>query len=237
MDAADKVTQVILDVSAINEGEWGNNLRVQEASAGRVVTATVNVLPADKTEVKLASLDGIRVGMTLFISDNANAARVQVTQINETVDSISFVEFDRTTTNDPIDIGAAVTGILPGKVSTLLDADADQGASEVLLLSPTGIRTGSVLLFEPDLVQRPAAKPARAVVKRVAGKRVFLEGALAEEFKSGDSISAEDFTLTAGRKRRSSPCPTWNDTAGWKRSPGSTARSTRLRSRNSSRSS
>jgi hypothetical protein len=208
------VIQVILNVYAINEGEWGNNLRVSVTPAGRVATtldmpgnATASPpmpagLPPGATQAVLASLTGITTGMTLFISDGSAAARVQVTGIDEGARQITFVYLHATTHS--IDNGARVTGTILGKASTVLGDDMAAGATEAVLQSTEGIEVGSVLRFVAENFGDATASPVvlprvtehRAVVTRVTGRRVFFTPALGGALPAGTSVSTEDFTLT-----------------------------------------
>jgi len=189
------VTQVILDINAINEGAWGNNLRAAVSVAGRVQTRTSAALAAGATQAVLNSLLGIEVGMTLFIAGGANAARVQVTRIEEAQRRITFRNLQPATT-PAIATDANVIGKSVGKVSTILDGAVSSGAAEALLQSTEGIRIGSILLFLAVDVAAATFTEARVVVTRVVGRRVFFTPALGAAFPSGASVSTEDFTLT-----------------------------------------
>jgi phage tail sheath protein FI len=190
-----RVTQVILDVNAIDEGEWGNSLRISVGVAGRVGTTLSAALTAGATQATVASLGPIVAGMTLFVSDGTNAARVQVTRVEEALNRISFRNIQPATT-PAIANGANVTGTVSGKASTVLDGAVASGATEAVLLSTEGIRIGSILLFVSEDVAGATLVEARVVVTRLVGKRVFFTPALAAAFPDGATVSSEDFTLT-----------------------------------------
>ncbi|GAB4569815.1 MAG: hypothetical protein Kow0047_23160 [Anaerolineae bacterium] len=189
------VTQVILDVFAINEGEWGNNLRVAVSVNGRVSTTLTAALAAADTTATVASLDGIQTGMTLFISDGTNAARVQVARIVEATSQIVFRNVQPAVT-PAINSGATVTGTITGKAATVLDGAVASGATEALLLSTNGIEVGSVLLFVTEDVGAATSAEDRVVVTRVVGKRVFFTPALSSAYPDGAAVTTEDFNLT-----------------------------------------
>jgi phage tail sheath protein FI len=210
------VNQVVLNVNAINEGEWGNNLRVSVAVSGRISTtldmpgdpgATPPIpagLQPGAHQAVLASLSGIRVGTTLFIADATNAAQIQVTRIEEALRRITFRTLAPAAT-PAISNGAGVTGTTAGKASTVLNGAVASGATEAVLHSTEGITEGSILLFVSENLGDPSAAPpvapsvveSRAVVSRVVGKRVFfMAPGLTAGFPDGTSVTTEDFTLT-----------------------------------------
>ncbi|MFN0085528.1 MAG: phage tail sheath C-terminal domain-containing protein [Blastocatellia bacterium] len=188
------VTQVVLNVNAINEGAWGNNLRVAVDVSGQVSTTLDGAIAVDATKAVLTSLLGIRVGMTLFISGGGSATRVQVTRIEEGARRITF----RGLTAVPaIATGANVTGVILGKASTVLRNDAAAGATEAVLESAEGVTVGSILLFVSQNVTTGVETLGRVVVNRVTGNRVFLAApGLTAAFPAGTSVSTEDFTIT-----------------------------------------
>lgn len=204
------VTQVILDVNAINEGVWGNNLRVSVSSSGLVITRldgaiTVPALPAPPpTTAVLESLLGIEEGMTLFIGEGAAAARVQVTRIEAGDRRITFRNLE-TTAIPAIADGANVTGVILGKASTVLREAAANGALDAVLESTEGITVGSILRFvSTDFSLPPAQRESRVVVNRVTGNRVFFVApGLTAAFTSGPQpttpgaiVTTEDFNIT-----------------------------------------
>lgn len=211
------VTQVIVDVSAINEGSWGNRLRVSASPSGRVSTrmnmpgdslaspAVPAGLPPAANQAVLGSVAGINVGMTLFISDGTAAARVQVTGVEEGQNRITFnyIESNAAVTSAGIDDGADVSGTILGKTATVLSGAVANGATEAVLQSTDGIERGSVLLFVAESVgsllspvELPSVRESRVVVTQVVGKQVFFQSGLTAAFPDGSAVSTEDFTLT-----------------------------------------
>jgi phage tail sheath protein FI len=207
------VTQVILDVMALNEGNWGNNLSVAVDVAGRVTTtlsAPISTVE-NATEAVLISTQRISVGMTLFISDkevredddraNANAARVQVTRIDAATRTITFLRLEYKASGEILN-GASVTGTSAGRAATVLDSPVAIGDTEAVLQSTAGIGVGSILLFVAEDVGNIADFTFnRHVVTRVVGRRVFLSGPFDANFPADPNtvttrVTTEDFTLT-----------------------------------------
>lgn len=209
------VAPVILDVFAIHEGEWGNNLRVAVTPHGRIAT-TLDMpgdaaavppvpagLPANATQATLRSLEGISVGSSLFIADATNAVRVQVTRINESARQITYRAL-APATPAAIANGAQVTGTNPGKASTVLNGAVAAGATEAVLQSTDNIEIGTILLFVAENMGNPVAAPPvppsvtvdRVVVTRVVGRRVIFTPALVNAYADRTTVTTEDFTIT-----------------------------------------
>ena len=199
------VTQVILEVSAIDEGTWGNNLRVAVSVSGLVTTALDGALAAAATTAVLDSLSGIEPGMTLFIGEGAGAsARVQVTRVEEGDRRITFRNLEAGDVPAIAD-NARVSGVILGKASTVLRDPAANGALEAVLESTEGISVGSILLFvSTDFALPPAQRESRVLVNRVTGNRVFFAApGLTAAFPAGTgapgdpatNVSTEDFTI------------------------------------------
>jgi phage tail sheath protein FI len=212
LGAGATVTQIALDVLAINEGAWGNRLRVAIIPAGRVTTVLDMPgsptdppgLPAGDTEAGLASLDGIEVGATLFISDGTAAARVRVTGVDEGARRVQFVYIERNGAAVLAGIadGAAVSATISGKASSVLAQPVTAGDTSIVVASTAGIERGSVLLIVNETVgssvspvSPPAATTDRVVVTRVVGPELFFDTPLANGYADGTSVSTEDFTL------------------------------------------
>jgi hypothetical protein len=212
------VLRVVLNLYALNEGEWGDNLRLSVTPSGMVATsidmpadpAAIPPVPAGlqpgTTQAVLASLTGISMGMTLFITDDVEAARVQVTNIEEGQRRITFIYLSAPPTG-VIDHGADVTGIRLGKVSTVLDGGVASGATEAVLRSTEGIEVGSILLFVSEELGNTTASPVTlprltdnrdnlVVVTRLAGQRVFFTPGLNAAFPDGTRVTTVDFDLT-----------------------------------------
>jgi hypothetical protein len=206
------VTQVILDVLAVNEGDWGNNLRVAVDVAGRVTTTLSAAVVENATAAELSSIERISVGMTLFISDAnvapagtaPHAARVQVTHINAVTRTISFLVLGHNGPGEQIPAilsGASVTGTIAGRAATVLDSPVTTGDAEAVLQSTAGIGVGSILLFVAEDVANAAITVNRRVVTRVVGRRVFLSVPFDANFPADPNnvttrVTTEDFTLT-----------------------------------------
>lgn len=206
------VTQIALEVLAIDEGAWGNRLRVAIIPAGRVTT-TLNMpgtvsdppgLPAGDTEALLGSLDGIDIGTTLFINDGTAAARVRVTGRDEASGRVEFVYIERNgaATLAGIADGAVVSAVNLGKASTVLDRPAVAGDSSIVVASTAGIERGSVLLIVNEAigssvspVTPPSATMDRVVVTRVVGTEIFFDTPLSTGYAERAAVSTEDFTL------------------------------------------
>ncbi|HEV2915059.1 MAG TPA: phage tail sheath C-terminal domain-containing protein [Pyrinomonadaceae bacterium] len=208
------VTQASLIVNAIYEGAWGNNLRVGVTASGRVATTLSSALAAGATTATVANLVGLDVGMTLLISQGANFALVQVTQVDPGTGGITFRVMESSVapvtvppTVPLIPVGGNVTGIILGKASTVLRTAANTPAGsnplEAVLESTEGITVGSVLLF----ISRVGAVETvnRVLVNRVVGNRVFFAApGLTAAFPAGPPpagtpvtvVTSEDFTLT-----------------------------------------
>lgn len=193
--AGANVLQVVLDVRALNEGEWGNNLRITVGISGQISTTLTAALAAGDTQAIVASVQGIEVGMTLFISDGSASARVQVTRIEEGQSRITFRNIDPAQT-PAIANGAAVNGIILGKASTVLDGALSAGATEADLLSSDGMEIGTILLFVEEDVSGNTFNVQRAVVSRVVGKKVFFATPLASAVPDGAGVFTEDFSIT-----------------------------------------
>src|SRR5262249_11588111 len=154
------VTHVVLDVRAVDEGTWGNRLRVSVSPSGRIsttldmpgdMTAIPPVPPglrATDTRATLTSLAGIATGMTLFINDGTAAIRVRVTGIDEGSRSVQFTPIERNGAEilGGVSNGAAVTATITGKATTVLSGAVSAGASTAFLASTESIERGSVLL-------------------------------------------------------------------------------------------
>jgi phage tail sheath protein FI len=210
------VTQVILDVLALNEGDWGNNLSVAVDVAGLVTTTLSAAVVENATQATLTSVERISVGMTLFISDvsvapagMAKAARVQVTRIDAATRTITFLVLEHSESADTgiqmptISSGASVTGTIAGRAATVLDSPVASGDTEAVLQSTAGIGVGSILLFVAEDVTNAAVTVNRRVVTRVVGRRVFLSHSQpfvaafpADPNKVTTRVTTEDFTLT-----------------------------------------
>ena len=199
------VTLVSLDVNAIDEGRWGNNLSVSVEVAGRVNTQLDGALAAGATTAVLDSVAGIEPGMTLFVGQGAgSSARVQVTRVDEGAREITFRNLDAGNVPAIAD-NALVSGVVLGKASTVLHDPAANGATEAVLESTEGITVGSILLFtSSDFTLAPAQREARVVVNRVTGNKVFFAApGLTAAFPAGSgapgdpatSVSTEDFTI------------------------------------------
>ncbi|RPJ61092.1 MAG: hypothetical protein EHM23_08165 [Acidobacteria bacterium] len=211
-----RVTQVVLDVRALNEGSWGNRLRVSVRPTGRLRT-TLNMpgsaspfvapgLAPSSTEAVLASLAGIEEGMPLFISDGVGAVRIRVTQLNEAQSAISFVYLQRniSATTSGLGNGASVTGTIQGKAASVTGDPASAGDTDILLQGTENIERGSVLLLVSENMEAlplspvipPGVREARVIVTQVVGNQVFFSTPLAIDFPSGTTVTTEDFSLT-----------------------------------------
>jgi phage tail sheath protein FI len=188
------VTQVVLNVNAINEGEWGNNLRVAVSVSGLVITTLAEPIAANATTARLTSVLGIEAGMSLFIAGGGNLVRVQVTRIVDAgAGRINFRNLGIAAIPD-IPVDADVTGISLGRASTVLSTPAAAGDVEAVVESAEGITVGSVLLFVwPG---GGAARTHRAMVNRVAGNRIFFDPPMVGNPPAGTIVSTEDFSLT-----------------------------------------
>jgi phage tail sheath protein FI len=190
------VTPVILNVRAVNEGEWGNNLRVAIAVAGRITTQLNGAAAAGATTATLDDVSLIQPGMTLFIRDAAlAAARVQVTKVDPGASQITFISLEPTTLPALSD-NSTVIAVLPGRASTVLNGAAAAGAGSATLQSVEGISIGSILIFGSETVTPIAAVTDRVVVTRVLGKQVFFTPPLGNAYPDRSRVTTEDFTLT-----------------------------------------
>jgi phage tail sheath protein FI len=198
------VRQAILEVNALNEGEWGNNLRVALTVSGRLTTTLAADLAAGATQATLTDVTGVQPGMTLFIMSAAGAARVQVTRVDRGTRVVTFrtiLPISGTTPAVPaIASGSAVSTTILGKASTVLDGAAPSGATEAVLGSVQGIEVGSILLFvNENMGNLPATPPSqttdRVRVTRVVGRRVIFEPALGAAYPDRTPVTTEDFTL------------------------------------------
>ncbi len=201
--------QRVLTVNALNEGKWGNNLRVSLEVEGRVETKLKDALAQDKISAKLQDVSGIDIGTQLFIrspqSTEAGApapvARlVQVTRVNRSVGEVVFRDINGSGNGKLPEIQAEgeVLGINPGKASTGLAKDAPAGALDVELKSAAGIELGSILLFRWGNTKEGevAERYDRVVVNRLVGNRVFFAPALSSKYPvAGTSVSTEEFAL------------------------------------------
>jgi phage tail sheath protein FI len=188
------VTQVILDVNAIDEGEWGNTPRVAVTVAGRLLTTLSAAVAAGATQATLASVAGITPGLVLFIDDGTTAARVQVTRVDAAQNQITFVPREPTPT-PALNNGANVHGVILGKASTVLDGAVAAGATEATVLSTEGLEVGSILLLTSETVTPRARAADRVVVTQIVGQRIVFTPALSVAFPDRSRVSTEDFTL------------------------------------------
>jgi Bacteriophage tail sheath protein len=195
---------LILNVRAINEGEWGNNLRVGIAVSGRITTRLDGNVAEGATTARLEDVSLVQPGMTLSIFGDTDTASVQVTRVDAATRQITFVTLTPAAL-PALGDDSTVIAMLPGRTSTVLNGAAADGASSALLQSVEGIGIGSILLIGSDIPDTAASPPAsppsggdldRVVVTRVLGKEVFFTPPLGAGHADRTRVTTEDFTLT-----------------------------------------